>query len=123
MDNLAIEGTMNSPRILFKDDGNFLIEGRSLPDNAIKAFEPLFGWIDTVRTEKVKFSINLEYLNTSSSMQLFRLLKMLDEDCEIKEIEVIWHYDEDDEEHFETGQIFAEQLSRTNFSYHSECVC
>ena len=123
MDNLALEGTMISPTVLFKNDGNLLIEGRSLPDNAIKAFEPLFGWIDAVRAEKIKFSINLEYLNTSSSMQLFKLLKMLDENCEIKEIEVIWHYDEDDEEHFETGQIFAEQLGRTNFSYHAECAC
>lgn len=123
MNNLAIEGSMISPRVLFRNDGHLLIEGRSLPDNAIKAFEPLFAWIDSVRTEKVKFTINLEYLNTSSSMQLFKLLRMLEENCEIKEIDVLWHYDEDDEEHFETGQIFAEQLSRTNFSYHQECVC
>ena len=123
MDNLAIKGTMFSPRVLFKHDGHLLIEGRSLPDNAIKSFEPLFIWIDSVRAEKIKFSINLEYLNTSSSMQLFKLLKMLEENCEIKEIDVLWHYDEDDEEHYETGQIFAEQLSRTNFSYHQECVC
>lgn len=114
---------MSSPRVLFKNDGNFLIEGRSLPDNAVKAFEPLFSWIHSVRAEKVKFSINLEYLNTSSSMQLFKLLKTLEENCEIKEIEVIWHYDEDDEEHFETGQIFAEQLNRTKFNYQAECVC
>ncbi len=100
-----------------------LIEGRSLPDNAIKAFDPLFRWVESLRTEKVRFSINLEYLNTSSSMQLFKLLKLLEENCEIKEIEVLWHFDEDDEEHYETGQIFEEQLSRTSFSYHSECIC
>ncbi len=123
MENLVIEGTMSSPRVVFNHDGNLLIEGRSLPDNAVKAFEPLFSWMNSFRTEKVKFSIDLEYLNTSSSMQLFRLLRILEENCDIKEIEVIWHYDEDDEEHYETGQIFAEQLNRTNFHYQSECVC
>ena len=117
MKNLVIEGTMSSPTVLFKEDGNFLIEGRSLPDNAIKAFEPLFSWIGSFRGEKVKFSINLEYLNTSSSMQLFKLLKTLEENAEIKEIEVIWQYDEDDEEHYETGQIFEEQLQRIRFHY------
>jgi hypothetical protein len=117
MKNLAIEGTMSSPTVLFKDDGNFLIEGRSLPDNAIKAFEPLFCWIGSFSGEKVKFSINLEYLNTSSSMQLFKLLKTLEENAEIKDIEVIWQYDEDDEEHYETGQIFEEQLQRIRFHY------
>lgn len=117
MKNLEIKGTMSSPAVLFNCDGNFLIEGRSLPDNAIKAFEPLFAWIASFRGEKVKFTINLEYLNTSSSMQLFRLLKMLEENAEIKEIEVIWQYDEDDEEHYETGQIFEEQLQRTGFRY------
>jgi hypothetical protein len=35
---------------------------------------------------------------------------------------VIWQYDEDDEEHYETGQIFEEQLQRISFQY-KECVC
>ena len=122
MKNLEIQGTMSSPTVLFNCDGNFLIEGRSLPDNAIKAFEPLFNWIASFRGENVKFTINLEYLNTSSSMQLFKLLKALEESVDIREIEVIWQYDEDDEEHYETGQIFEEQLQRISFQY-KECVC
>jgi hypothetical protein len=123
MENLEIAGTMSSPRVMFINDGNLLIEGRSIPDNAIKAFEPMFNWIDSFTSEKVRFAIKLEYLNTSSSMQLFGLLKILEDNFEIKEIEVIWHYDEDDEEHFETGQIFSEQLQRTHFIYQSEIAC
>lgn len=122
MENLIVERTTSLPGVLFRSDGNFLIEGRSLPDNAAKTYEPLFSWIESFSGEKIKFSINLEYLNTSSSLQLFRFLKLLDSNCEIKEIDVIWHYDEDDEDHLETGQIFAEQLPRVKFTFLAESL-
>ena len=120
MENLIIEGTGSLPKVNFYANGNLSMEGRLLPDNAVKAFEPLFNWINGFSYVKVRFSINLEYLNTSSSMQLFSLLKILEGNCEIQDIQVIWHYDEDDEDHLETGQIFAEQLRRTKFSYETE---
>ncbi len=122
MKNLEIKGTMDTPTVVFNYDGNFLIEGRSFPDNAIKTFEPLFNWIASFRGEKVKFTINLDYLNTSSSMQLFKVLKALDKSADIKEIKVLWQYEVDDDEHQETGKIFEEQLERISFQY-MECIC
>ncbi len=122
MENLIIERTTNSPKVIFNRDGNFLIEGRSIPDNAIRAFDPLFKWIDSFSSEKVKFFINLEYLNTSSSMQLYSLLKIIERNCDIKQIEVVWLYELDDEEHLETGEIFAEQLKRISFNFQTEFV-
>ncbi len=117
MENLIIESTLASPGITFISDGHFTIEGRSLPDNAIKAFELVFKWLENFHSEKVDLNIKLEYLNTSASMQLFNILKCLDEKPEIKEIAVIWHYEEDDEDHLETGLIFADQLNRVAFTY------
>ncbi len=117
--NLQIEGTKSAPAIAFDISGKLKIEGKARPDNAIILFEPLFMWIESLNSEKVVFDINLEYMNTSASMQLFGLLRKLEENCSIIDITVNWHYEEDDEDHYETGIMFEERLNRVNFSYYS----
>jgi hypothetical protein len=115
--NLEIEATKSAPAISFHIDGYLKIEGRFIPDNASTLFEPLFNWIKNLTAEKVVFDINLQYLNTSSSMQLFSLLRRLEENCLIKELVVNWYFEEDDEDHFETGLFYEEKLYRTKFIY------
>ena len=115
--NLQIEATKSAPAISFNIDGHLKIEGRIIPDNALTLFEPLFNWINNLTTQKVVFDINLEYLNTSSSMQLFSLLRRLEENCLIKELVVNWYFEEDDEDHYDTGLFFEEKLYRTKFVY------
>jgi hypothetical protein len=115
--DLRIERTKSAPLIEFKADGHLKMEGRFLPDNAVQLFAPLFTWIEKLNVPKVVFDINLEYLNTSSSMQLFSLLRKLEENCEIETLVVNWHYEEDDEDHYDTGLFFEEKLSRIAFNY------
>ena len=91
--------------------------GKAIPDNAIAFFEPLFMWIENLVCEKVVLDISLEYMNTSATMQLFGLLRMLEENCSIHEITVNWHYEEDDEDHYDTGLMFEERLTRVKFNY------
>jgi len=50
-------------------------------------------------------------------MQLYLLLKSLAENSLIEELAVIWHYEEDDEDHLETGQVYEEKLSKIKFKY------
>ena len=119
LNNLQLEATKTSPSIVFDNSGKLKIEGKAIPDNAIILFEPLFMWIEGLNSEEVEFDINLEYMNTSASMQLFGLLRKLDENCSIFNINVNWHYEEDDEDHYETGLMFEERLNRINFNYYS----
>lgn len=119
INNLKIEATKSAPAISFNIDGHLKIEGRFIPDNAIMLFEPLFAWIQHLYAEKVIFDINLEYLNTSSSMQLFSLLRRLEENCKIKDLIINWYFEEDDEDHYDTGLFFEEKLYRARFNYHS----
>jgi hypothetical protein len=42
---------------------------------------------------------------------------MLEENCSIHEITVNWHYEEDDEDHYDTGLMFEERLTRVKFNY------
>lgn len=117
LQNLKIEATKSSPAICFNTNGNLSIEGRALPDNAFRIFQPLFEWVEKLTAPRVIFDINMEYLNTSSSMQLFALLRKLEENCSIKELIVNWHYEEDDEDHYDTGLFYEEKLYRTKFNY------
>jgi len=117
MENITITKTNISPEVNFNTNGKLSITGRILTENAVLTFEPLFKWINELTCSKIVFEINLEYMNTSAAMQLYNLMRQLDTNCSISEIEVKWYYDEDDEDHLETGEIFSEKLYRTKFYY------
>jgi hypothetical protein len=117
MQNLIISGSNVSPDIEFRKSGDFKMTGRILTDNAVKTFEPIFAWLSKFEGNKVNFEIKLDYINTSASMQLFGFLRRLDEDLTIKEVNVKWFYEFDDEDHLETGKFFEEKLNRIPFEY------
>jgi hypothetical protein len=114
---LEIEGTKSSPAINFNPNGHLMIKGRAMPDNATHIFKPLLAWVELLQVKKVLFEINLDYLNTSCSMQLFTLLRKLEENQSIDELTVKWYFEEDDEDHYDTGLFYEEKLSRTKFIY------
>jgi hypothetical protein len=117
MENLFISGTTNSPEMDFKMDGQFKMKGRIITDNAITTFEPLFSWIENFDGNNVVFDVDLDYINTSATMQLFAFLRILDENCAIEKVIVRWYYDSDDEDHLETGEFYCDKLKRINFEY------
>jgi len=117
MEGLVIKSTNISPAVEFYPDGHLNLEGKIITENAVITFDPIFNWIKDFHAKKVEFNIYLEYMNTSATMQLFSLLNKLDENCEIEQISIKWYYEEDDEEHLETGEIFEERLERSNFEF------
>jgi hypothetical protein len=118
MKNLIIEPTSSTPAIQFKTDGRMLIEGRSLPEDVNKFYLPLMDWAVKLTAESVKLDINLEYLNSASTKKMLEFLKMLDANSHIKTFIVNWHYESDDEDTLENGQIFEELLRKAQFRYH-----
>jgi hypothetical protein len=117
MNNLIIESTINTPTIKFGTDGRLLMEGRSLPENVAKFYQPLVEWAAVLTAEVVKMDINLEYINSASAKKILELLKVLDANNNIKDFIVIWHYEKDDEDVLENGQIFEELLRKAVFRY------
>lgn len=114
MDNLLIEGTINTPKIDFNASTNLLkIWGRSIPEHPINFYKPIENWIDTYLNTSpatVTLEIYLDYLNTHSTECMFILLKKL-ADYETKHansIKVIWIYDEDDEDMESMGEDLGE---------------
>jgi hypothetical protein len=98
-------------------NGKFMIQGRILTDNAITTFEPLMEWIKRYEGKSVELTIDLDYINTSASMQLFSLIRLLDINKAIEYILVKWFYEPDDEDHLETGELYEEKLCRVEFEY------
>ena len=118
MKNLTIEPTSSTPAVDFKTDGRMLIEGRSLPEDVNKFYIPLTDWALRLTAEVVKLDINLEYLNSASTKKILEFLKVLDANSHIKTFIVNWHYESDDEDTLENGQIFEELLRKAQFRYH-----
>jgi len=118
-EEIYFEGTTMLPSVIFMKEGSMRIEGRIVPDNVVTFFAPLHQWVKNLKCSKVIFDVDIEYMNTNASAQLYLLLKGLNDNSIAKHIIVFWHYEEDDEEHYETGQLMAEKLDRIKFFYKS----
>ena len=117
MESLSIIGSNSTPEVIFNTDGRLSLGGRSLPEDVELFFSPLEKWMMTLDAEKVLFDINLEYFNSSSSKKILDLLKVLDANMKVKMIEIVWHYEEGDDDCLESGQIFEDLLMRSSFKY------
>jgi len=118
MTNLNFEPTTSTPAVRFTTDGRLLIEGRSLPENVIRFYTPLIEWVKELDTEVVRMDLNLEYLNSASSKKILEILRSIDRNALIKEFIINWHYESDDEDDLESGQIFEDLLDKAEFRYH-----
>jgi hypothetical protein len=117
MENIFIDATSYLPFVDFKTDGFLKLEGKSIPEDVNKIFNPLINFADQLSILSVSFDINLIYFNTATSKKLLELLKHLDANNKIKNILVTWFYEEGDDDSLETAEIYEECLRRTDFRY------
>jgi hypothetical protein len=117
MENLIIEGTDTLPTIEMHTSGRIKLEGRALPEDAIRFFQPVHTWSKQYSGSEIKVEINLEYFNTSVSKQLHDFFNILDKKPMEVNIDITWHFEEGDDEMLESGEIYEELFPRFNFSY------
>ena len=117
MNKLFIEATRSTPRVEFLPTGEMSISGRSLPEDPFGFYDTLFGWVKQSTLESVSIEIHLEYMNTSSSKQIYSLLINLREKVSVRNILVKWYFEEGDEDNLETGKEFESMLN-IPFVYH-----
>jgi hypothetical protein len=112
MNVLHIEGTAKTPVINFSD-GSLEISGKSIPENSIEFYQPLYNWLDQYGQQPVKstsLKVRLEYFNTSSSkclLDVFRKLETIQKSGK-SDVTVIWMYEEEDEDMMEAGEDYRE---------------
>jgi hypothetical protein len=79
--NLFIEQTPKTPLVDFNQfNGELLLSGRSIPENASKLYEPIFNWVSQYANNPrptTNLRLNLEYFNTASSIWLVKVLRAL----------------------------------------------
>jgi hypothetical protein len=122
MENLKFEGTKSTPFVFFDAQrGTLEIKGRSYPENAAKFYAPIFQWVSSYLqspdTHVVQMTLEIVYLNTSSSKALLDLLDMLDQAAKSgRKVVINWRYHEEDETALECGEEFREDLEAVIFN-------
>ena len=109
MNNLNIKGDWKSPSISLNSNGNLELWGRSLPENALDIYNPIFDWLDEYKknpAEKTIVAIKLEYFNTTSSKLIYSIFKKFEDLNNAGSIvSVKWYYENDDPDLEEEGKL------------------
>ncbi|MDY0199748.1 MAG: DUF1987 domain-containing protein [Bacteroidales bacterium] len=115
MKKLVIEPTNETPKVILDREKNvFEFSGNSLPEDVSNFYSPILSWFtEYAKTpnEETKVEFNFEYYNTSSSKMILKLLEMCrDIHRSGYDIEVQWHFLEDDEDMIEAGEDYSENI-------------
>lgn len=104
--NLIIEKTLDTPYV-FLESGLIKIEGRCMPENVLKFFDPVKKWLENYiknPADFTKIDLCLPYINSSSIKQINDFLKILNAKfLEGFDMKVIWTYEEEDDDSLEIG--------------------
>ena len=116
MEALYINNTEETPEVILDSAKKvFSLSHRSLPENAIGFFAPVFQWIEEFSVkpdaDDIEFVFNLEYFNTASAKQIAKVLLMLEKLSEKIDIQIIWKYRKDDVDMMSSGLRFSKLLN------------
>jgi hypothetical protein len=122
MENLTVEPTKSTPSIfLDAQRGTLELKGKSYPENAAKFYTPVLekirSFLDSINPPHLEVTLEIIYLNSSSSKAILNLLDMLDGFARSgREVVINWRYHEEDETALECGEEFKEDLEFAVFN-------
>ncbi len=116
---LSISRSNDTPEVLLDpESGRFEFHYRSYPEDAIGFYNPILEWLTAYTAEpnpKSLFQFNLEYFNTASAKQIFKILVMLQELNAKSRVEVRWHHHKEDADMQAAGERFSKLISGVDF--------
>ena len=101
MDNLIIESTKSTPKVIGDTQlGNLTLSGNLFPENSIIFFKPIYNWIKDFSKQCNSFEVEFElnYISSSSVIQILKTMQLVEELNPNSKIKFIWKYEEDDED-------------------------
>ena len=114
MEELKIDATSDTPKVVLDaNSGTFGIEERCFPEDAVGFFLPIIEWIknySAAPNQTSNFNFKLEYFNTSSSKQLFKILLLLQELSKKNEVIISWYYSKADSDMLSSGERYSKLL-------------
>ena len=120
MDDIIKSQAGKNPQIVLNNEKGLIeMKGSSVMEDAKAFYDPIMKWLYEYisQPKDTLVNVDLEYFNTSSAKVLLIIFKTLStiqsSGCKIH---VNWHYDEDDEEIFESGSSFS-AMSKIKFNF------
>ena len=115
MEALDIRATNDTPKVLLDPENDiFEISGRSLPEDVVSFYQPVLDWLEDYKeapNDFTEFVFKYIYFNTATSKLVQDILIKLEEIHENGEkVQVIWFYEEDDEDMLDLGEEFSENV-------------
>lgn len=111
MEQLIIEASQDTPEVVFAPETNtFKIEQRSYPEDAFEFYGPVLKWMQMYAeqpNDNTLFEFKLDYFNTASSKQIFKLLMLLEQASEKSKVKIVWKHKDSDKEMKNHGEIFS----------------
>jgi len=118
MKPLIYKKEKNSPEVVLDKDKNiFRISGRYILENAHEFNKPIFLWFQEYfknPNKNTELLINLDYINSSSSLFLMKMILLFEENNKNKNLKIIWEYDSADDLLKERG-IELKKVSNIEF--------
>jgi hypothetical protein len=116
MKSINIKATSSTPAVIFlPKEGKIEIIGRSIPENAIEFYEELYKEVDEYLKQPHKLTeaiIQLDYFNSSSSVSILNILKLLKQIYNNGfEVNVKWIYEEYDDDILNAGKNYQTILN------------
>ncbi|MES2593664.1 MAG: DUF1987 domain-containing protein [Bacteroidota bacterium] len=114
MEALNLTATSDTPKVILDAvSGTFEISERCFPEDATGFFMPIIDWLkDYCKTPNptTNFDFKLEYYNTASSKQVFKVLVLLEELSKKNEVVISWHYSKEDSDMVASGERYSKLL-------------
>lgn len=124
MTPLSIEAQDDiTPRVVMDyQKGIFEIAGWSHPEDAIAFYTPILEWINKYSqtpNSGTNFHFKLQYYNTASAKQIFRVISALEEVAKKSTVKIHWHHDVEDTDMLSSGERFS-KMSTIPFEFVSQ---
>lgn len=114
MELLNLTATSDTPKVILNaDSGTFEIAERCFPEDATGFFAPIIEWLKEyckTPNPSTTFDFKLEYYNTASSKQIFKVLVLLEGLSKNNEVIISWHYSKEDSDMLASGERYAKLL-------------
>lgn len=110
-----IEATKDTPKIYFNPEKNiFEISQKSLPEDAIGFFSPVFDYLNQYIDEPNKettFMFFMDYFSTSTAKQISKIMFLLEKLSERSDVTIIWKYEKSDIDMKNVGMRYKKMVN------------
>ena len=112
MNNLYLNSTSSTPEVKFDCKTGILeLKGTSTPEESGRFYQPVLNWLEEYSLNPAPLTVlefKMDYFNTSSTVFMLRLMKIIVKmGKEGKKAAIRWYHEEDDEDFIEAGKDFG----------------